>query len=456
LIQRSADSSRLETGATIWAGAIVKKILLFLLFAGAALAGIVLWYSLPHGASLSEKSLTFASLQYGNMQDVVSATGVLEPRETLVVSTEVPGVVKVLLARVNDTVGEGAVLATLDDGKLQLKVEEAENGVRTAKAALAQAEAARDAGEIGLKTQIDLESRGGFRSEREQAEAQAKAARAGVLAADARVLAAETGLKEARLALDQTQIKVPGNAESTGSRREYLVLDRQAQMGQMVGPQGPPLFTLAGDLSGMELRAQIAEGDINKVRKGLRAVFTLSGFGDEDIEFTGTVKEIRPLAVNVKGAVYYDAVIEVANRKDARTGEWRLRPGMTASVDIIRREHKNVWRVPSAALNFQLDEAYQSDAVRARVAEWKKRPDHGQWQTLWTWDPSQRKPAPLFVRTGGLKDGDTGLKDNEGNEILEWESGKEPANQSPPRVIMAAPPARAPGFFDQPANIKVS
>jgi HlyD family secretion protein len=439
------------------AGAIVKKILLFLLFAGAALAGILLWYSLPHGVSLSEKSLTFANLQYGNMQDVVSATGALEPRETLVVSTETPGVVKVLLAQVNDTVAEGSVLAALDDGKLQLKVEEAENGVRTAKAALAQAEAARDAGDIGLKTQIDLESKGGFRSEREQAEAQAKAARAGVLAADSRVRAAETGLKEARLALDQTQIKVPGNADSTGSRREYLVLDRKAQIGQMAGPQGAPLFTLAGDLSGMELRAQIAEGDINKVRKGLSAVFTLSGFGDEDIEFQGTVKEIRPLAVNVKGAVYYDAVIEVGNRKDPRTGEWRLRPGMTASVDIIRREHKNVWRVPSAALNFQLEEAYQSDAARARLAELKKRPDHGQWQTLWTWDASQRKPAPLFVRTGGLKNGETGLKDSEGNEILEWESGTEPAaNQPPPRVIIAAPPARAPGFFDQPANIKVS
>ncbi|HWY87982.1 MAG TPA: efflux RND transporter periplasmic adaptor subunit [Gemmataceae bacterium] len=435
----------------------MRKILLFMLFSGAALAGILLWLFIPHGASLTEKSLTFATIQHGTMVDVVSATGVVEPRDLVVVSTEAPGMVNVLLARVNDVVGEGTVLATLDDARIQLKVEEAENGVRTAQAALAQAEAARDAGEIGLKTQIDLENKGGFRSEREQAEAQAKAARAGVLAARARVQASETRLKEAKLALEQTQIKAPGNADSSGSRREYLVLERKAQLGQIVGPQGAPLFTLAGDLSSMEVHAQIAEGDINKVKKELTAVFTLSGFGDEDLEFRGRVKEIRPMAVNVKGAVYYDAVIEVPNQKDSITGEWRLRPGMTASVDIIRREHPNVWKVPSAALNFQLDEAYQSDAVRARVAEWKKRSDHDHWQTLWTWDAAERKPAPLFVRIGGLKNGAPGIKDSEGNEILEWEPGREPTpNQPPARVIIAAPPARTPGFFDQPANIKVS
>jgi HlyD family secretion protein len=435
----------------------VKKVLLFLLLAGTVLAGIGAWQLFPRGATLTEKSLTFSGLQYGNMTDVVSATGVVQPLETVVVSTEMPGLVKGLVARVNDIVVEGAVLATLDDAKFQLKVEEAMNGVATAEAAVAQAEAAREASEIGLKTQIDLQSKGGFRSEKEQAQAQLKAAQAGVLAARARLGAAQTSLKEARLAVEQTQIKVPASSNATSARREYLVLDRNVHLGQMVGPQSGPLFTLAGDLSVMEVRAQIAEGDINKIKNGLFAVFTLSGFGDEDYEFRGKVKETRPLAVNVKGAAYYDAVIEVANQKDAQTGEWRLRPGMTASVDIVRREHKNVWKVPSAALNFQLDEAYQSEAAQTRLAQWKQRADHGQWQTLWTWDAAQRKPWPLFVRIGGLKNGEPGLKDSEGNEILEWEPGTEPRpNQPPPRVIIAAPPARAPGFFDQPANIKVS
>jgi multidrug efflux pump subunit AcrA (membrane-fusion protein) len=268
---------------------------------------------------------------------------------------------------------------------------------------------------------------------------------------------AQTSLKEAKLALEHTQLKVPGEAESAGSRRQYLVLERKAQMGKMVGPQSGPLFTLVGDFSNMEFHAQIAEQDINKIKPGLTAVFTLSGFGDEDLEFRRPISQIRQLAVNVKGAIYFDAVIPVPNQKDPNTDEWRLRPGMTASVDVIRREHTKVWKVPTAALNFKLDEAYQSEAVRARVAEWKKRPDHGQWLTLWTWDSAERKAEPLFVRIDGLKNGETGLKDSEGNEILEWEPGREPTpSQPPPRVIIAAPPAHAPGFFEQPVPIKVS
>jgi multidrug efflux pump subunit AcrA (membrane-fusion protein) len=199
----------------------------------------------------------------------------------------------------------------------------------------------------------------------------------------------------------------------------------------------------------------VAEGDVNKVRRGLPATFSISGYQDEDVEFRGIVKEIRPLASNIKGAVYYTAIVDVANQKDPATGEWRLRPGMTVSLDVVRREHKNVWRVPSAALNFQLEDAYLTDAARARLAEWKQRPDAGDWQTLWTWNGEH--PEPLFVRIGGTSaQGEPGLKDSEGNEVLEWEAGKEPTLDNAPRVIIGAPPAQAPGWFDRPAPIKVS
>jgi HlyD family secretion protein len=434
----------------------VKKILLFLAFTGAGLAGMLVWFHFARAANLTENNLTFAVIQKGTMTDVVSATGVVEPLETIVVSAEIPGMINVLLARVNDTVEEGAILATLEDSNFRFKVEEAENGVRAAKAGLAQAEAARDASQIALKTQVDLESKGGFRSEREQADAQARAARAGVLAAQAKLESAAIGVKEAKLALAKTQVKVPGQAESQGSARKYHVMDRKAQLGQMVGPQAGPLFTLAGDLARVDVLAQVAEGDISKVKPGLNAQFTLSGYGDDDIDFSGTVKEIRPQAFSIKGAVYYNAVIDVQNKKDAGSGQWRLRPGMTVSVDIIRREHKGVWKVPSAALNFRLEDAYQTEVLRDRLAEWMKRPDHDQWVTLWTWDSAKRQPWPLFVRLGGLKNGETGLKDSEGNEILEWEPGQEPsAAHPPPRVIIAAPPAHNPGFFDM-SKIKVS
>jgi HlyD family secretion protein len=447
----------------------VKRLLLLGLLTFAAAAGVLVWWGMGRPPTLTERSLTFANAQLGTMRDLVSATGVVEPRELVVVSSEMPGTVIRLLARVNDMVADGAELAQLDERKTQLKLEQARNGVSSAEAALGQAraavtqaEASREAARAALRYQEELAGKGGFRSDREQAEAQARAAdaglaaaRAGLVVAQAKLDTARTGLKDADLAQRLTSLKVPEANPSLG-RREFLVLERRAQEGQQVGPQSGPLFVLAGSLDQVEVHAQVAEGDVNKVRPGLAAVFAVTSFGDEEIEFRAVVKEVRPLANNVKGAVYYPTVLHVANRRDPVTGDWLLRPGMTASIDIIRREHRHVWKVPSAALNFQLDEAYQNDSARARVAHWKARPDAADWQVLWTWDATVGAARPLFARIGGVMNDEPGLKDSEGNEVLEWEPGQEPAPQAPPRLIIAAPPAHTPGFFDQPAHIKVS
>ena len=450
----------------------MRRILVIALVFAAALCGLVGWVSWPRSHSLGEKSLTFANVQVATLRDVVSATGVVEPREIVLVGSEMPGTVTRIVARANDQVVEGSELGQLDDRKFALKVEEATNGVQMAdaavaqaRAALSQAKSAHEAANLNLKVQEELaKGKGGFRSDRDQAEAQARSAGAGVEAANAgltlataKVQAAKTQLQDAELAHKLTRIKVPESPDPSTVRREFLILERKVQEGQLVGPQSGPLFVLAGGLQTVEVHAQVAEGDINKVHKGLQAVFTVTSFDDQDIEFRGIVKDIRPLATNIKGAVYYATVIEVANQKDPKTNEWRLRPGMTLSLDIVRREHKEVWRVPSAAMNFQMEDAYLTSDARARLAEWKNRPDGGDWHPLWIWDAERGMPEVRFVRIGGVgKHGEPGLKDSDGNEVLEWEPGKEPSRQYPPRVIIGAPPAQAPGFFDQPAPIKVS
>ncbi len=450
----------------------VKKLLLALLLIGIGLAGLVYWLKAPRRLAVSDKIFTYATVQRGLLTETISATGLVEPREVILVFSELPGVVTEVLAKANDVVAEGAVLARLDERKVLLKLEEATHGVCLARAALDQAKAMGSAAEIGLRYQKDIENRGGFRSELEQAEAQLKTTRAGVEAAQARLQAAATALREAQLAQELTAIKVPlrptpppsplvrggqeGRSASTGSKRRYLILERKVQIGQLVGPQGNgPLFTLASDLENLEVHAQVAEGDIGRVSKGLTATFTVSA--DVDIEFSGLVREIRPMPTTVKGAVFYDTVLEVANKKDAQTGEWRLRPGMTAAIDLIRRQHKNVWKMPTAALNFQLEEPYQSDEAQQRLAEWQQRADHVDWKPVWTWDEDRGCAWPVFVRIGGLKNGQPGIKDSEFNEVLEWEPGREPDAKGPPLpVITGAPPARSRGFFEQPANIKVS
>jgi hypothetical protein len=225
----------------------------------------------------------------------------------------------------------------------------------------------------------------------------------------------------------------------------------------MVGPTLPaPLFTLAGDLGRMEVHAEVAEGDIGPVREGLAATFTVSAYRDPEVKFRGVVRQIRPVPANVKGAVFFTTVIDVKNQKDPATGEWMLRPGMTAQVDVVTREKKGVWRVPTAALNFTLEEAYQTPEAKARLEQWRQRSDWEDWRPVWVWEAGRNSAWPVFIRIAGGKDGQPGLKDLTYNEVLEWEPGAEPTGKAGPRVITSAPPARRPGFLDQPANIKVS
>lgn len=438
-------------------GGILKQLLLFVALVGAALAGIALWAYYPRSHTLTEQSLQFTHVQRGTMRDAVSATGRLEPREVIGVASEVPGFISTLLVRPGDVVVEGTVLATLDDYKARLDLDEAAAGVEAAKAGWTQALAIQKGAEIAYDYQKEIEKQGGFRSERDKAQVQVEVAQAGVGAAKQKVHAAEIALKKAHAALDKTRIRAPLRSQESSVKTTFLVLDRRAQVGQVVGPHGSPLFVLTPEVAVMEVHTQVAEGDIARVRKGLAATFTVSAFADDDIEFRGTVKEIRPMALSTQGAVYYDTLIEVANQKDPDSGEWRLRPGMTASVDIIRREHKNVWKVPTVALNFQLDPAYLSDAAKAHVDDWQARPQGRDWQPLWIWDQPQKRPWPVFVRLRGTdKNGESGLKDSEFNEILEWEPGREPRDNETPRIIIGAPPAHAPGFFEQPINLKVS
>jgi multidrug efflux pump subunit AcrA (membrane-fusion protein) len=449
----------------------VKKWLLLAIVLVAVGGGFYYWWTSGGVQVLHEKALTFAEVRRTNIRDIISATGLVEPREIVFVSSETPGTVLRLQGRVGDTVLEGAELAQLDDRRTSLKVEEANNGIKLAdaailqaQAALAQANAQKDAAEKYWNMQKDLAKAGGpgFRAEREQAEAQyytaiagIKLATAGIEAAQAKKLAALTASREAELVHKLTRIKVPDlyRDVTQPKHREFLILERKAHEGQMVGPQSGPLFTLAGNLDRVEVHAQVAEGDVNKIKPALKALFKVANYDDQDIDFDdGVVKEIRPLASNIKGAVYYDAVISIKNRKDPKTGEWQLRPGMTVSLDIVRYEHAKAWRVPVGALNFKLEEAYQDATAKSRLAEWNKRADAADWRAVWVWDASAQRPRPVFVRIGA-KAGEIALKDAEGNEILEWEPGQEPTG--PLRVITGAPPARPPSFLDQPANIKL-
>jgi hypothetical protein len=128
---------------------------------------------------------------------------------------------------------------------------------------------------------------------------------------------------------------------------------------------------------------------------------------------------------------------------------------MTATVDIVRRTHPGVWKVPSTAMNFQLDEHYQTNEAKARLSDWQQRPDRQDWRAVWVM--KENKPWPVFVRTGGKNaQGESGIVDAQYYEVLEWEPGTKPDPQVPgsyPQLIVAAPEVGKSKLFNLP-NIK--
>jgi HlyD family secretion protein len=456
----------------------VKKLLVTLIVLGVILAGVAYWISRSRNGAVNEDSFTYAAVEHGDLIETVSATGTLKPKEVVSVGSELSGKVVEIYADVNDTVEEGAPLLRLNDQTAVLKVEQAEQAVRAAAADVERAKALREAAQRGLNLQLELKNKGGFRTEEEKYRAQLEAAKAGVKAAGVKQEEARTAQKLAQLGLDLTVVRVPSTKEgpapagamvarggvfpvlhqgSPAPRRKYTVIDRKVVLGQMVAPPASAhLFTLAADLSQMQVHAQVAEGDIARVKKGLSATFTVSAYTGADDTFRGKVTQKRPMPVSHQGAIYYDTVIDVPNPIDSDSKERRLIPGMTAAVDIILGEYRGVWKVPTVALNFQLHEYYQSPAARAKLAHWQGRKDSEDWKPLWVWDARQNCPWPIFVRIGGLKGGQPGIKDSQFNEILEWERGQEPKSTKDwPRVIINAPPAERPGLFDRPANVKL-
>ena len=235
---------------------------------------------------------------------------------------------------------------------------QARAAVLAAKTDIVRAEGQRDAARIALDFQKELlDKKVGQKAKVEEAEFLVKAAEAAVAAAEAKKTMAEGARDEAQLGLDKCVVRAPASG---------VILKRDVHLGQMVGPQLPtPLFQMASNLSEVEVRAQIAEGDVSKVQAGQTAVFTVYPYADANIKFEGRVKRVDNLPNTFQGAVYYNAVIQVVNRREAPTREtwmrvggilsstplqpaaglpwmylrdedpWMLRPCFTATVDVV-------------------------------------------------------------------------------------------------------------------------
>ncbi|HEV8584350.1 MAG TPA: efflux RND transporter periplasmic adaptor subunit [Methylomirabilota bacterium] len=361
----------------------------------ALLLGAGVWgYLYAQGRNTSPK-YRLGAVERGPLTAAVSATGNLNAVTTVQVGSQVSGQIKELHADFNTRVKRGQVIARLDPEIFQAKVNQARAEVETAnaavlnqaatvekaradvenaRAALAQAKALTakaDAAQADSKRAADRNAelfrrqliaqadRDTAQANYDQAIAQSESSRASekafqasIQSAQAQLRVQEASLKSATAQVKQRQAmlrqaEVDLEHATITAPVDGVVVSRQVDVGQTVAAslQAPTLFTIAQDLTKMQVETSVDEADIGRIKVEDAATFTVDAFSGQT--FTGTVTQIRKAPLVVQNVVTYTVVISVAN-----PGE-RLLPGMTANVKLVYAEKPNVLKVPNAALRFR-------------------------------------------------------------------------------------------------------
>lgn len=274
----------------------------------------------------------------GPLVVTVSATGTLQPVTQVEVGTEVSGTVAAVLVDFNDEVTAGQVLARLDTTQLAARERQSHAALNLAMARVEESraterETARKLGRVKSLIARELAAV----EEQDTLEAAHARARAGVEVAEAQVQQARAQLEFDRQQLEKAVVHAPIDG---------IVLKRQVEPGQTVAAtfQTPVLFTLAENLTQMELHVQIDEADVGKVAAGQTAEFVVDAYPER--RFPAKITLVRYVPQTVDGVVTYETVLSVDN------ADLLLRPGMTATAEILVRRLEDVLRVPNAALRF--------------------------------------------------------------------------------------------------------
>jgi len=333
------------------------------------------WYSKSNGAP----AYRLAKVERGAIQAVVSASGTLQAVTTVQVGSQVSGQIKEILVDFNSPVKKGQLLARIDPESFELKVRQSAADLEAARTAFLQrqSDAAAQRSQViraqitaqDAKTDLDRKEslvQKGFISpaDRDKAkfveqgaaeairttEAQVKSAEAQVGNAAATVKQREAALASAQNDLEKTSITAPVNG---------VVISRQVDAGQTVAAslKTPTLFTIAEDLSKMQVAVAIDETDIGRVRPDQKVSFSVDAFPGRT--FNGVVQQIRKAATTVQNVVTYTVIVDTPNP------DLRLVPGMTANVRIVSDSRDNVLKVANAALRWRPAGAGGNDGAPA-------------------------------------------------------------------------------------------
>ncbi|MGD0044738.1 MAG: efflux RND transporter periplasmic adaptor subunit, partial [Isosphaeraceae bacterium] len=327
----------------------------------------------------------------GDLRSTVTATGTLNAVTTVLVGTQVSGMIKKLHADFNSPVKKGQIVAEIDPATFEAAVENAKENLAQAwstvqkdKATLADATRIRDRyRKLFAKGYVDEADYTAAETTHDADEAQ--------LAADSHnAMQMEAVLQSAKINLDYTKIVCPVDG---------VVVSRNVDVGQTVAASftTPTLFTIAQDLTKMQIDTNVDEADIGRVKVPQDVEFTVDAYPDRT--FHGTVKQIRIAPIIVQNVVTYDVVITVDNT------DLKLMPGMTANVSVVVASKEGVLKVPNAALRFKPTE---KDGVNPQAAAAEKA--------------AGRPPAPSAAERGsaGPPGGKTGGRPGGARSYSVW------------------------------------
>jgi HlyD family secretion protein len=304
------------------------------------LAGVAVFWWIGH--PVEGVRYVTAKVTQGNLTVTVTATGNLQPINTVDVGSEISGTVAAVLVDFNDKVKKGQILARLDTTKLQTTLERSRATLAANQAKVEQARATLEQTQSSLARLEDVAKLSGGQvpaaTELDTAHANLDRARADLATALATVEDSIGAVKQGETDLSKAIIRSSING---------VVLKRSVDRGQTVAAslQAPILFSLAEDLSEMKLLVSVSEADVGQVREGQSAIFTVDAYPDK--VFPATIQQIRYGSTTVDNVVSYQTVLLVKNPG------LQLRPGMTATADIKVAEHRRVMLVPNAALRFK-------------------------------------------------------------------------------------------------------
>ena len=324
-----------------------KKKLVWLIILGVIVAGLlVLW--LVKATKKANQELVIRTHVVGEytVESTVTATGTIEPVETVEVGTQVSGKVEKIYVDFNDEVKKGQLMAELDKQTLN-------QSLSRAKASLTSAESQLNYAKLTFeRTQQLYESNA--------------ATLAAYQEAQNTYTQAQMNKKNAQASYDQALVDL-GYAEIY-SPIDGIVLDRAVEVGQTVAASfsTPTLFTLANDLTKMQVEAAVDEADIGQVKEGQRVTFTVDAYLDE--VFNGTVNQIRMQPTTTSNVVTYTVIIGAPNP------DLKLFPGMTASVTIVTEEQTGL-AVPAEALKFTPSETVLKAIRKGDKPEERQRPE---------------------------------------------------------------------------------